>query len=67
MIIANNTVIHSTYVTENKTSVFGDYQALIRQNWQLQVRRNNATVTGIREQQKKMHYEILSFSLLLCW
>ena len=25
---ANNTNIHGTYVTENKTSVFGDYQAL---------------------------------------
>jgi len=49
----NSTKIHSTYVTENKTSVFGDYQALDQNKLATASAEDNATVTEIRDTAKK--------------
>jgi MFS family permease len=50
---ANNTSLHDTYVTENKTSFFGDYQALDQSKLAAADAGDNATVTGIRDKAKK--------------
>ena len=50
---ANKTNIHSTYLTENKTSVFGDYQALDQAKLETATSADKATVTGIRDSAKK--------------
>lgn len=50
---ANSTNIHSTYVTENKTSLFGGYQALNQSKLATASAEDNATVTGIRDTAKK--------------
>lgn len=34
--VVNNTVIHNTYVTEKKTSLFGDYEGLGKPSFQEQ-------------------------------
>src|SRR5688572_9348777 len=49
----NNTRIHSAYVTENKTSVFGDYQALDQSKLETATAADKATVTEIRDSAKK--------------
>jgi MFS family permease len=49
----NNTSIHSTYVTENKTSLFGDYQALDQTKLAAATAEDKATVTTIRDTAKK--------------
>jgi MFS family permease len=49
----HGTNIHSTYVTENKTSLFGDYQALDQSKLSSASAEENATVTGIRDTAKK--------------
>ncbi len=50
---ANNTGIHSAYVTEGKTSVFGNYRALDQSKLATASEEDNATVTGIRDTAKK--------------
>jgi MFS family permease len=50
---ANNTNIHGTYVTENKTSLFGDYQALDQSKLETASPQDNATVNAIRDEAKK--------------
>ena len=50
---ANSTNIHSTYVTENKTSFFGDYKALDQNKLATASADDNVTVTGIRDTAKK--------------
>ena len=45
--------MHSSYVTENKTSFFGDYKALDQEKLATASDRDNATVTGIRDSAKK--------------
>lgn len=50
---ANQTSIHSTYVTENKTSVFGDYKALDQAKLETATPGDVATVTNIRDEAKK--------------
>ncbi len=50
---ANSTNIHATYVTENKTSVFGDYKALDQSKLITASAGDNATVTVIRNTAKK--------------
>lgn len=50
---ANNTSIHNTYVTEKKTSVFGDYQALDQSKLAAASAEDVATVTTIRDTAKK--------------
>ncbi len=50
---ANNTSIHSTYVTENKTSFFGEYQALDQNKLAAATALEKTTVTGIRDKAKK--------------
>jgi MFS family permease len=50
---ANNTNIHGTYVTENKTSLFGDYQALDQSKLETASPQDNATVNTIRDEAKK--------------
>lgn len=50
---ANNTAIHSTYVTEKKTSLFGDYEALDQSKLATASAQDQQTVTTIRETAKK--------------
>lgn len=49
----NNTRIHNTYVTENKTSLFGDYQALNQNKLDAATAGDVQTVTTIRDTAKK--------------
>ncbi len=50
---ANQTNIHATYVTENKTSVFGDYKALDQEKLETATPADVETVTSIRDEAKK--------------
>jgi len=50
---SNNTAIHSTYVTEKRTSLFGDYEALDQTKLSSASPQDQQTVTGIRETAKK--------------
>jgi MFS family permease len=50
---ANNTAIHSTYVTENKTSVFGAYQAIDQSKLATASKEDSMAVTNIRDTAKK--------------
>ena len=50
---ANNTAIHSTYVTEKKTSVFGSYQAIDQNKLATASKEDNMAVTNIRDAAKK--------------
>lgn len=50
---ANNTAIHSTYVTEKKTSVFGSYQAIDQSKLATASKEDNQAVTTIRNGAKK--------------
>jgi hypothetical protein len=50
---ANNTSIHTTYVTESKTSFFGDYQALDQSKLATASAEDNNTVATIRDVAKK--------------
>lgn len=50
---ANNTGIHSKYVTEKKTSLFGDYEALDQSRLAKASPQEQQTVTNIRETAKK--------------
>jgi hypothetical protein len=50
---ANNTRIHSTYVTENKTSFFGDYKALDQSKLATAGTGENAAISTIRDTAKK--------------
>ncbi|MES2377868.1 MAG: MFS transporter [Bacteroidota bacterium] len=49
----NNTAIHSTYVTEQKTSLFGDYKALDQTKLATANATEQLTVTTIRDAAKK--------------
>jgi MFS family permease len=50
---ANNTNLHATYVTESKTSLFGDYQALDQTKLAMASPEDNNTVSSIRDTAKK--------------
>jgi MFS family permease len=50
---ANNTSIHSSYVTINKTSIFGDYSALDQDKLSAASADEKSTVTLIRDDAKK--------------
>ena len=50
---ANNTNLHATYVTESKTSLFGDYQALDQSKLAMASPEDNNTVSSIRDTAKK--------------
>ncbi|WP_276088541.1 MFS transporter [Pedobacter sp. JY14-1] len=50
---ANHTAIHSTYVTEKKTSLFGDYEGLDQTKLATASPAEQETVTSIRETAKK--------------
>jgi hypothetical protein len=49
----NNTTLHSKYVTENKTSLFGDYQALDQDKLSAAGPEDSATITFIRDMAKR--------------
>lgn len=49
----NNTAIHSTYVTEQKTSLFGEYKALDQDKLSDATPSDQTTVTAIRDGAKK--------------
>ena len=51
--IVNNTVIHNTYVTEKKTSLFGDYEGLDQTKLSGANVKDQQTVTAIRDGAKK--------------
>lgn len=55
---SNNTAIHSTYVTEQKTSLFGEYKGLDQAKLALATPADQETVTSIRDTAKK---EALSY------
>jgi MFS family permease len=50
---ANNTRIHAEYVTENKTSIFGDYQALDQSKLQTASEVDKNTVGNIQDTAKR--------------
>ena len=50
---ANNTALHTSFVTESKTSIFGDYQALDQAKLATANADVNATVSEIRDDAKK--------------
>jgi MFS family permease len=50
---ANNTSLHSKYVTENKTSLFGDYRALDQEKVNTAGPEESTTITTIRDMAKK--------------
>jgi MFS family permease len=50
---ANNTTLHQSYVTESKTSFFGDYKALDQTKLAAASEADNTAVTGIRDTAKK--------------
>jgi MFS family permease len=50
---ANNTTLHSRYVTESKTSFFGDYQALDQEKLNTAGSEDNAAITTIRDFAKR--------------
>jgi MFS family permease len=50
---ANNTTLHQSYVTESKTSFFGDYKALDQTKLAAGSEADNTAVTGIRDTAKK--------------
>jgi MFS family permease len=49
----NNVALHSTYVTEQKTSLFGDYKALDQNKLAMASPEEQQTVTTIRDTAKK--------------
>ncbi|MEJ7767329.1 MAG: MFS transporter [Chitinophagaceae bacterium] len=49
----NNTAIHNTYVTEKKTSLFGDYEGLNQTKLATASAQEQQTITTIRETAKK--------------
>ncbi|MHA4894595.1 MFS transporter [Pedobacter sp. PWIIR3] len=59
--ITNNTAIHSTYVTEQKTSLFGEYKALDQEKLASATPADQTTVTNIRDGAKK---EALSYIVI---
>ncbi|HEX8607490.1 MAG TPA: hypothetical protein VF679_02490, partial [Pedobacter sp.] len=58
---SNNTAIHSTYVTEQKTSLFGEYKALDQAKLASATPADQDTVTSIRDIAKK---EALSYIVI---
>ncbi|MEO6719667.1 MAG: hypothetical protein ABIN67_04835, partial [Ferruginibacter sp.] len=50
---ANKTNIHTQYVTENKTSIFGDYKALDQTKLTTASSKETATITTIKDTAKK--------------
>ncbi|MEO5564930.1 MAG: MFS transporter [Chitinophagaceae bacterium] len=63
---AHSTSIHTNYVTESKTSFFGDYKALDQNKLATATAEDNATVTGIRDTAKKEALrDILIFPIIM--
>jgi len=63
---ANSTSIHSAYVTENKTSFFGDYRALDQSKLANATPAEQATVSSIRDKAKKVALrDIVIFPLIM--
>jgi MFS family permease len=63
---ANNTSIHTTYVTESKTSLFGDYQALDQQKLATASAKDTKTVATVREvAKKKALRDIVIFPIIM--
>ncbi|MFD2144005.1 hypothetical protein [Mucilaginibacter antarcticus] len=62
----NNTAIHSTYITEQKTSLFGNYKALDQTKLSSADPQQQLTVTTIRDAAKKeaLRY-IVAFPLIM--
>lgn len=62
----NNTAIHSTYVTEQKTSLFGDYEALDQNKLANANPQEQHTIATIRETAKKEALQyIVIFPLIM--
>jgi MFS family permease len=59
--VSNKTAIHSTYVTEQKTSLFGEYKALDQAKLSGATPEEQTTVTSIRDTAKK---EALSYIVI---
>lgn len=67
---ANNTALHSTYVTQERTSVFGDYKALDPQALESANDADRATIEGVQAESKKsalMTVAIFPVIMLACY
>ena len=67
---ANNTRIHSTYVTENKTSLFGSYQGLDQSKLDAASPEDIKTVTTVRDTAKKealRYIVVFPLIMLVCY
>lgn len=63
---ANNTHLHDTYVTESKTSLFGDYQAIDQSKLAQASDQEMQTVTAIQDSAKKSALrDIVIFPLIM--
>jgi MFS family permease len=66
----NNTAIHQTYITETKTSVFGDYGALDQTKLSQAPPEDVATVTTVRDEAKKdalKYIALFPVGMLVCY
>jgi MFS family permease len=67
---ANNTSLHATYVTESKTSVFGDYQAIDQGKLATGSAEDVGTVVAIQDSAKKTALRdivIFPIIMLICY
>lgn len=66
----NNTALHSTYATENKTSIFGDYQAIDAGKLATAPEADKQAVTIVQEEGKKGALKtvaIFPIVMLICY
>jgi hypothetical protein len=67
---ANNTSLHTTYVTESKTSVFGDYQAIDQGKLATGSAEDVGTVVAIQDSAKKTALRdivVFPIIMLICY
>ncbi len=67
---ANNTALHATYIAAEKTSIFGDYQALDLDKLSLAGKEDQQIVTGIQETAKKQALKTVAFfpiAMMIAW
>jgi MFS family permease len=67
---ANNTELHSTYISAEKTSLFGKYQALDLDKLSSAGEADKEVLTGIQGVAKKDALKIVAFTpvfMMICW
>lgn len=66
----NNTALHSTYVTEEKTSIFGDYRAIDMSKLSQAPEAEKETVVTVEEDAKKAALKTVALfplGMLICY